>query len=163
MSDHILKKNQVKAGRTDTTGIKLKPVTDTTKLILDGAKAAVANTDGKDKVRDTAREMDLTFYDANGNVETADPDGDISLEDDTTMQSIEHDEDTSVTTASDGAADFNSDTRGCSVPLPANDKERWGSVEDRATYSEDDGDDYEYNDYAFRQKKQVANGDSEMP
>lgn len=122
MSDYIPKKNQANAGHTDTTRIILKPVTDATKLILESARAAVADTDGNDKVLDTAREMDLTFYDASGNVEIADPDGDISMEDDNTMQSIEHDErvsssltepasaDSSFTTASDGTADFNSDS-----------------------------------------------------
>lgn len=121
MSDHISKTSQAKAGHTDTTGIKLKPVTGATKLILEGAKAAVADTNGHDKVRDTDREMDLAFYDVNGNVETADPDGDISMDDDTTIESIEQDHDTSssidesvsadtsVTFGSDGAADFDSD------------------------------------------------------
>lgn len=137
MSDYIPKKNQANAGLTNTTGIILKPVTDATKLILEVAKAAVADTDGDDKVLDTAREMDLTFYDANGNVEIADPNGDISMEDDHTVQSIEHDEgilssstepalaDTSFTTVSDDAADFNKDSimqsieqyDGASIPI----------------------------------------------
>lgn len=173
MSDHILKNNQAKAGHTNSPGIKLKPVSDATKLILEGAKAAVTNTNGGDKVRDTDREMDLTFYDANGNIETADPDGNTSMENDTTMQSVEHGEDVSgVTTPSDGATDFTSvtsGTRGGSVPVSINDKERLASVEDRATHSEDDGSDYEYNEYAFREKKTqpcdnaATDGDSEMP
>lgn len=137
MSDYIPKKNQANAGHTNTTGIILKPVTDATKLILEGAKAAVADTDGNDKVLDTAREMDLTFYDASGNVEIADPNGDISMEDDHTVQSIEHDEgvsssstepasdDTSFTTVSDDAADFSNDSimqsieqyDGASIPI----------------------------------------------
>lgn len=218
MSDHISKNSQAKAGHTSTTGIKLKSVNGATELILESAKATVANTTGSDKVPDTDREMDLTFYDANGNVETADPDGNISMEDDTTMQSIEQDDDasssidepvsadTSVTTASDGAADFDCDSiieqnddlfssdddmtnanggldengnpdedsaaesdheasiassfpklvdrdaREHSVSL-AKDSEKWVSVEDRAYYSEDDGADYEYDKYAFRQKR----------
>lgn len=212
MSDHISKNSQAKAGHTNTTGIKLKSVDGATELILEGAKAAVASTAGSDKVLNSAREMDLTFYDANGN---------ISMEDDTTMQSIEQDDDasssidepvsadTSVTTASDGAADFDCDSimqsieqnddlfssdddmtnanggldendnpgedsaaesgheasiassspelddrdaREHSVSL-AKDSEKWVSVEDRAYYSEDDGADYEYDKYAFRQKR----------
>lgn len=110
MSDHISKNSQVKAGRADTIGIKLKPVTDTTKLILDGAKAVVGNTGGNGKVLDNDREMDLTFYDANGNIETADPDGDTSMEDDASSSINEHDSvDTSITTVSDGAIEFNRD------------------------------------------------------
>ncbi|KAG8160187.1 hypothetical protein KVR01_009723 [Diaporthe batatas] len=115
MSDHILKMNQAKAGHTNNPGIKLKPVPGATKLILEGAKVAVASTDGNDKVRDTDREMDLTFYDANGNVETTDFDGDISMEDETTMQSVEKDEDISGFTngtrgGSDGTQDDSSGT-----------------------------------------------------
>lgn len=204
MSDHISKNKQAKAGHANTTGIKLKPVTGATKLTLEGAKAAVANSDMNDKVPDTDREMDLTFYDANGNVETADPDGDISMEDDTTMQSIEDDNDasssidepvsadTSITSASDGIVEqydgasasiedlfssdddmpnasgsldedsasvassapklFNRGVRGHSVSL-TKDSENSVSVEDRGYYSEDDGENYEYNKYAFRQKR----------
>lgn len=204
MSDHISKNNQAKVGHANTTGIKLKPVTGATKLILEGAKAAVVNPDMNDKVPDTDREMDLTFYDANGNVETADPDGDISMDDDTTMQSIENDDDasssvdepvsadTSVTSASDGIIEqydgasasmedlfssgdemtnasggldedsvavassaptlFNRGVRGRSVSL-TKDSENSVSVENRAYYSEDDGEDYEYEKYAFRQKR----------
>lgn len=169
MSDHILKKYQAKAGHTSTPGIKLKPVPGVTKPILEGAKAAVANTDGNDKVRDTDREMDLTFYDVNGNVETTDSDGDVSMEDETTIQSVEQDEDVSgFTTPSDGATDFTSGTRGGSVPVSIKDKERFASVEDRANYSEDDGGDYEYNEHAFREKTppchNAANdGHSEVP
>lgn len=222
MSDHISKKNQAEVGHAHTTGIKLKPVTGATKLILDAAKAAVAGADGNDKVPDSDREMDLTFYDANGNIETADPGGDVSMEDDTAMHSVEHDDDTSssvdasvsvdtsFTTASDDSTDldgdsimqsierndnasssieelFSSDTgmtnaddasdehntadsdpevSVASLPLqlldgdarehsvgPAKDSEHWVSVENRAYYSEDDGEDYEYEKYAFRQKK----------
>lgn len=122
MSDHISKNSQAKAGHTDTNDIKLKSVNGATELILENTKTAMANTAGSDKVPDTDREMDLTFYDADGNVETADPNSDISMEDDTTMQSIEQDDDasssihelvsadTSVTTASDGATDFDCDS-----------------------------------------------------
>lgn len=196
MSDHVPKNNQVKAGHANTTGIKLKPVTGATELILEGAKAAVANSDMSDKVPDTDREMDLTFYDANGNVEVADPDGDISMENDTIMQSIENDDDasspivepvsaeTSLTSTYDGAADFddlfssdndktnasggldedsasvapsapklfNRGVRGNSVSL-TKDSENSVSVENRAYYSEDDREDYEYDKYAFRQKR----------
>lgn len=254
MSDHVSKKNQANAGRTDTTGINLKPVTDVTKLIREGVKAATTASDGKDKVPDNDREMDLTFYDANGNVETVDPDGDISMEDDTTVQSIENDGDassaidepisanTSVTTASDGAADsdrdvimhsieqidasassiddlfssdddmagtnggldengspddnsaaeldfeapvassppklINRDARGNSVPL-TKDGDKSVPTENRGYHSEDDDDAYEYQKYAFREKRlrlknkaqrskkrcddQASDGDSEMP
>jgi hypothetical protein len=125
MSDYILKKSQANAARPDTNGIKLKPVTDSTKLMLAG---------------------------------------DMSMEDGTTVRSIEHEDifDTNPTTANYGMGYFNGATRGRSIPLPTNANERWASVEDHAAYSEGDGDDYQYNDDAFRQKKQVTNGDSEM-
>lgn len=168
MSDHILKKNQAKAGHTSPPGIKLKPVPGATKLIIEDAKAVVAKTDGNDKVRDTDREMDLTFYDANGNVETTDSDGDINMEAETTIQSVEEDENVSgFTTPSDDATDLTSGSRGSSLPLSIKDKERFASVEDRANYSEDDAGDYEYNEYAFREKtpprdNAATDGDSEM-
>lgn len=222
MSDHISKNNQAEVGHTNTTGIKLKPITGATKLVFESAEAAVADSNVNDKVLDTDREMDLTFYDANGNVEVADPDGDISMEDDTTIQSIENDDDasssidelvsanTSVTSAYDGTADFECDgtmqsieqnddgfacieaffssddemtnssggqaevsaatsdyeasvassapklfnrgVRGHSVSLTT-DSENSVSVEDRAYYSEDDREGYEYKKYAFRQKR----------
>lgn len=128
MSDHILKKNQAKAGHASAHGVKLKPVPGATTLILDGAKAVVFNNGANDKVRETDREMDLTFYDANGNVETADCDGDISMKDETTIQSVIEDEGVSgFTPPSDGVTDLTSGTRprGGSVPVSINYKEHF--------------------------------------
>ncbi|KAI3393906.1 hypothetical protein diail_3509 [Diaporthe ilicicola] len=126
MSDHVPKTDQANAGHTDTTGIKLKPVTGAVKLRLEAAEAAVANSTAGDNVSDTSREMDLTFYDNNGNIETADPDGDITMEDHS-MQPIEHggdasssseesvSADTSFTTISDNAANCDGDIAAQSI------------------------------------------------
>lgn len=144
MSDHISKNSQAKAGGTNATGIKLKPVTDATKLILDGAKAVVANTNGNDKVLDTDREMDLTFYDANGNVETADPDCDI-------MQPVKQNCDVFISTEDLFSSDDDDDMPNASGGLDGN-----GNPDEDASM-------IAFNDKNQRCDDQARDGDSEMP
>ncbi|KAL1850683.1 hypothetical protein Daus18300_012826 [Diaporthe australafricana] len=175
MSDHILKNDQAKIGHTGTTGIKLKPVTDAAELILEHAKTAIANTGGSDNVPDTGGEMDLTFYDTKGNVETADPDGDTSTEDESNFAQSDGEDADVESDGEEFVAVFDPEVRDAdeirgrrrhhrehSVSLPVEGNAEWASMKQRLVYAmgrghrfypADNAEGFAYDKYRWREKR----------
>lgn len=175
MSDHVLKNNQARIGHTGTTGIKLKPVTDATELVLENAKTAIANAGGSDNVPDTGGEMDLTFYDTNGNVETADLDGDIAMEDENNFAQSDGEDADVESDGEEFVAVFYPEHRNAdeirarrrhhrehSISLPVQGNAEWATMKQRWVYAKgrghrlypvDNAEDSAYDKYRSREKR----------